>query len=74
VTVARSVTGEVRGPWKQGTTLLSDDSAQATVFKSFDGRLMMAVHQPAGGGGARAKLVELEDVGDTVRLKPAAAK
>jgi hypothetical protein len=70
VTVARSVTGKVRGPWKQGATLLSDDSAQATVFRTFDGRLMMLVHQPAGG----AKLVELEDLGDTVRLKPAAAK
>jgi hypothetical protein len=74
VTVARSVTGKVRGPWKQGATLLSDDSAQPTVFKTFDGRLMMAVHQPAAAGGAMMKLVELEDVGDTVRLKPAAAR
>jgi len=74
VTVTRSVTGKVRGPWTQGATLLSDDSAQATVFNTFDGRLMMLVHQPVQGGGARAKFVELEDVGDTVRLKPAAAK
>ena len=74
VTVARSVTGKVRGPWTQDATLLSDDSAQATVFKAFDGRLMMLVHQPAVGGAPRAKFVELEDVGDTVRLKPAAAK
>lgn len=74
VTVARSVTGKVRGPWTQGATLLSDDSMQATVFRTFDGRLMMLVHQPAAGGGARAKLVELEDILDTVRLKPAAAK
>ena len=74
VTVAHSVTGKVRGPWTQGATLLSDDSAQATVFKTFDGRLMLAVSQPSGGGGARMKLVELDDVGDTLRLKPAAAK
>lgn len=73
VTLARSVTGEVRGPWKQAATLLADDSAQGTIFKTFDGRLMMVVNQPAEGG-ARAKLVELEDAGDTVRTKPAAAK
>ena len=74
VTVAHSVTGKVRGPWTQGATLLSDDSAQATVFKTFDGRLMLAVSQPSGGGAARMKLVELDDTGDTLRLKPAAAK
>jgi hypothetical protein len=74
VTVARSVTGKVRGPWKQGEPLLTDDNAQATVFSTFEGRLMMLVHQPAGGSAARARLVELEDIGDTVRVKPVATK
>jgi hypothetical protein len=74
VTVARSVTGKVRGPWKQGATLLTDDSAQGTIFKTFEGRLMLLVNQPAGGGSARAKLVELEDIGDTLRVKPAASR
>jgi hypothetical protein len=74
VTVARSLTGKVRGPWGQGSTLLTDDSAQGVIFRTFDGRLMMVVHQPAEGPQARARLVELEDVGDTVRVKPLVAK
>jgi hypothetical protein len=74
VTVARSVTGNVRGPWRQGSTLLTDDSAQGSIFRTFDGRLMMVVHQPAEGPQARARLVELEDIGNTVRVKPPAAK
>jgi hypothetical protein len=74
VALARSLTGEVRGPWRQSGTLLMDDSAQGSIFKAFDGRLMMVVHRPSPGGGARARLVELEDTGDTVRIKPAAAK
>jgi hypothetical protein len=68
ITVARSVTGKVRGPWKQADTLLRDGSLPGTIFSAFDGRLMMAVHQPQ----ARVRLVELTDAGDTLRLKPAA--
>ena len=74
VALARSLTGEVRGPWRQSAMLLMDDSAQGTIFKTFDGRLMMVVHQPGQGAARRARLVELEDTGDTVRIKPVAAK
>ncbi len=74
IALARSLTGEVRGPWRQSATLLADDSAQGTIFKTFDGRLMMVVRQPSQGAGARARLVALEDIGDTVRIRPVAAK
>ena len=72
ITVARSVTGKVRGPWKQADTLLRDGSLPGTIFTTFDGRLMMAVHQPAERAGAKVRLVELTDAGDTLRLKLAA--
>ncbi|MFB3776210.1 MAG: family 43 glycosylhydrolase [Bryobacteraceae bacterium] len=74
VALARSLTGKVRGPWVQGATLLADDSAQGSIFRTFDGRLMMLVRQPSEGADSRARLVELEDTGDTVRVKPRAAK
>jgi hypothetical protein len=74
VVQARSVTGRLRGPWRQDAALLAEDSTFPTIFKAFDGRLLMLVNQPAEGGRAKAKLVELEDTGDTLRVKPAAAK
>jgi hypothetical protein len=74
VVLARSLTGTVRGPWRQSGMLLAGGSASGTIFRSFDGRLMLLVHQPGQDGAARARLVELEDTGDTLRIKPAAAK
>jgi len=38
------------------------------IFKTFDGRLVMAIHQP-NSGVIRARLFELEDVGPTLRIK-----
>jgi hypothetical protein len=74
VVQARSVTGRLRGPWRQDAAELSEGSAFPTIFKAFDGRLVMLVNQPADGGGARAKLVEVEDTGDALRVKPAGVK
>jgi hypothetical protein len=74
VNLARSVTGKLRGPWKQTGALLSDGSTHGSILRTFDGRLMLVVSQPVEGGRGRAKLVELIDAGDTLRIKPAAAK
>ena len=43
------------------------DSGHGMLFKSFDGRLMLVLHQPFRQ--ARGKLFEMEDTGDTVRVK-----
>jgi hypothetical protein len=37
------------------------------IFRAFDGRLMLVLHQPFSR--AKGKLFELEDTGDTVRIK-----
>ena len=37
------------------------------LFKTFDGRLMLVLHQPFNN--ARGKLFEIEDTGDTLRIK-----
>lgn len=72
VTVARSLTGSVRGPWRQAQTLLRGYGGQGTLFHAFDGRLMLLVNRPAERGPGGAVLMELVDAGDTVRLKTAA--
>jgi len=39
------------------------------IFKRFDGQLMMVLHQPNGRGLERARFFELEDTGETLRIK-----
>lgn len=66
-TLAYSTSGKVRGPWKQGDVLVGNDSGHGMLFESFEGKLMMVLHQPFRQ--ARGKLFEMEDTGDTVRVK-----
>lgn len=66
-TLAHSVSGTLRGPWKQGEPLVGEDSGHGMIFKSFDNRLMLILHQPFNR--ARGKLFEIEDTGDTIRVK-----
>jgi hypothetical protein len=65
--IAHSITGKLRGPWQQDDVLVGDDSGHGMLFKSFDGRLMLILHQPFRN--ARGKLFEIEDTGDTLRIK-----
>ena len=37
------------------------------LFRAFDGRLMLVLHQPFRQ--ARGKLFEMEDAGDTLRIR-----
>lgn len=71
-TVAYSLSGRLEGPWRQAAPLLTDDSGHGMVFKAFDGRLMLVCHQPTMSPQSRARLHELEDTGDTLRIKKTA--
>jgi GH43 family beta-xylosidase len=66
-TLAYSTTAKLRGPWKQGDVLVGNDSGHGMLFESFEGKLMMVLHQPFRQ--ARGKLFEMEDTGDTLRVK-----
>lgn len=66
-TVAHSTSGKLRGPWKQGDVLVGNDSGHGMLFRSFDGKLMLVLHQPFRQ--ARGKLFEMEDTGDGLRVK-----
>jgi hypothetical protein len=68
-TLAYSLTGKLAGPWKQDRVLVGDDSGHGMLFRTFDGRLMLVLHHPFDGRLSRAKLYEMEDIGDTIRLK-----
>jgi arabinan endo-1,5-alpha-L-arabinosidase len=69
VGVAESTSGKLRGPWKQQTEpLYAQDGGHGMLFKRFDGQLMMALHQP-NKTTERARFFELEDTGDTLRIR-----
>lgn len=65
-TIATSQSGKLAGPWKQGEVLVGEDSGHGMLFHAFDGRLMLVLHQPFRQ--ARAKLFEVDDSGDTLRI------
>lgn len=68
-TVAYSLSGRLIGPWRQAEPLLTDDSGHGMLFTTFDGRLMLVCHQPTMRPESRARLHEVEDYGDGIRLK-----
>lgn len=66
-TVARSQSGKLAGPWEQLQPLVRGDSGHGMLFRTFEGQLMMVLHQPFGHN-ARAKLYDMEDTGDNLRV------
>lgn len=73
VGIAESTTGKVAGPWKQHPEPLMDENGgHGMLFRTFDGNLCLVLHQPnSPGGQERARLFEIEDRGDTLRIKKA---
>ena len=68
--IAESATGKVIGPWRQQKEpLFEKDGGHGMIFKTFEGDLRLVLHSPNGGGLERAHLFEIEDCGDTLKLK-----
>lgn len=69
VGVAVSDSGKLAGPWKQRTEpMFTADGGHSMIFNRLDGQLMMVLHQPNKGGLERAKLFEIEDTGETLKV------
>ena len=69
--IAESTTGKVTGPWRQQEEpLFRQHGGHGMLFRSFDGRLLITFHGPNSPDGAeRAHIYEIEDQGETLRLK-----
>jgi hypothetical protein len=65
-TIARSRSGNLEGPWEQLPLLVRNDSGHGILFRTFEGQLMLILHQPFLQ--ARGKLYEVEDLGDSLRV------
>lgn len=68
--IAVSAGGKLAGPWKQqAEPIFSADGGHPMLFKRFDGQLMMVLHSPNKTPNERAKLFEMEDTGETLKIK-----
>ena len=67
VLLARSESGRVTGPWKNHTPIYTRNGGHGMIFKTFDGRLLLALHQPNAEPLERLRLIELIDDGTTLR-------
>lgn len=69
--IAISQTGRLAGPWtQQAEPLYATDGGHPMIFRRFDGQLMLTLHTPNNSPLTRQRIFELEDLGDTLKLKP----
>ena len=57
----QSLSGRVAGPWGKHEPLYMGDGGHGMLFNAFDGRLLLALHQPNEGPLERMKLFEVRE-------------
>ena len=71
VGLVHSQSGTIHGPWKhRPKPIFAANGGHAMLFRTFDGKLLLTLHQPNGGGPARAKLFAVEETGDSLEVTP----
>jgi len=64
-----SESGTIHGPWKHIDKLIfKDNGGHGMIFKTFEGKLMITLHQPNNGQKERPRLYELTDKGDHLEI------
>ena len=68
VLLRKSTTGKIAGPWTKDEILYGKNGGHGMLFRTFDGKLILTLHQPNSGEAERMKLFKIEDTGHTLRL------
>lgn len=68
VVLTYSESGKISGPWKEQKLLYVKDGGHGMFFKTFDGRLLMAIHQP-NRRDERLHLFQITDNGKTLDIE-----
>ena len=63
-----SKSGRLSGQWTKDFVLFGRNGGHGMLFKTFDGRLKLTLHQPNKTPYERMKLFDVEDGGETLRL------
>lgn len=69
VLLTESQSGRVRGPWINQKPIYKENGGHGMLFRSFDGRLLMALHQPNSRAKERLHLFHVVDTGQTLEVK-----
>ena len=69
VLLTESQSGKIKGPWINQKPIYKENGGHGMLFRSFDGRLMMALHQPNSRGKERLHLFEVLDNGQTMEIE-----
>ncbi len=69
VVLTHSESGKISGPWKEQKLLYTQDGGHGMFFETFDGRLLMTLHQPNGGAKERLHLFQIVDDGETLDIE-----
>jgi len=69
IVIAKSITGDVLGPWSQeDMPLFADNGGHSMLFKTFSGQLMLALHAPNMRGSERPVFINIKESNGTVNL------
>jgi len=71
VGIAHSESDTIRGPWKhEPEPIFAGNGGHPMLFRTFDGQLTLALHQPNSGEPARVKLFRLAEARGTLKITP----
>ncbi len=68
VVLTWSESGTINGPWKEQEIIYGGNGGHGMIFETFEGELMLPLHQPNIRGQERLNLFKIEDTGDRLKL------
>ena len=68
VLLSHSESGKINGPWKEQKIIYEKNGGHGMIFSSFDGQLLMTLHQPNNSPGERLHLFQIIDSGETMDI------
>ena len=67
VGLAASSNGKLSGKWVQKERLFEKDGGHAMIFKTFEGKMILTLHQP-NSGDIRARFFEIVEENETLKI------
>lgn len=67
-TYAVSPSGKLTEPWHQREILVAGNVGHGSLFETFEGTLMLVLHHGMGTSRVRARLYEIEERPDGLRV------
>ena len=69
IVLTHSKSGKVHGPWIEQRVIYRKNGGHGMIFKTFEGKLMVALHQPNKSPEERLHLHELIDKGNDLEIR-----